>query len=305
MTRSKIFNRSNILYQLKRNIFIIAVVMLTTLLSVQIMAQTSGYATVNGLKMYYEIHGKGQPLILLHGGLGSTGMFGANLEALAKNRQVIAMDLQAHGRTSDIDRPLTMEGMADDVAALMKQLGIAKADLAGYSMGGAVAMQIIFRHPEMVRKLVIISMPFKRTGFYPAILAQQNQMGPEAAEFMKQTPMYQSYAAVAPKPGDWTTLITKIGKLIKQDYDWSKEVKKIKARTLLVFGDADLVSPAHAVEFFGLLGGGQKDGGWDGSGRSNAKLAILPGITHYEIFSSPLLASAVVPFLEEAVDDKK
>lgn len=305
MTRSKILSRNNILCQLKRNVFITAAVMFITLLSVGVMAQSSGYATVNGLKMYYEIHGKGQPLILLHGGLGSTGMFGANLEALSKNRQVIAMDLQAHGRTADIDRPFTMEGMADDVAALMKHLNITKADIAGYSMGGAVAMQIIFRHPEMVRKLVIISMPFKRTGFYPGILAQQNQMGPEAAEFMKQTPMYKSYAAIAPKPGDWTTLITKIGKLIKQDYDWSNDIKKIKARTLLVFGDADLVSPAHAVEFFALLGGGQKDGGWDGSGRSNAKLSILPGITHYEIFSSPLLAATVVPFLEEAVDEKK
>lgn len=261
-------------------------------------ALKTGYAPVNGLKMYYEIHGTGEPLILLHGGLGATEMFGPILPMLSKTRRVIAVDLQAHGRTADIDRPLSLEVMADDVAALIKHLGIEKADVMGYSLGGGVALRTAIQHPDIVRKLVVVSAAFKREGWYPEILAGMAQMGAEAAEPMKQTPMYQLYARVAPKPEDWPALLTKIGELLRKDYDWSKEVAAIKAPTMLVFGDADAVRTAHAVEFFELLGGGQKDGGWDGSGMSNARLAILPGLTHYNIFSSPALASTVTPFLD-------
>ena len=273
--------------------------------SLPVFGQTKDYAAVNGLKMYYEIHGTGQPLILIHGGLGSTGMFDANLDSFAKKRQVITVDMQAHGRTADIERPLSLEQMADDVAALIKQLGLKKVDIAGYSMGGCVALQTAIRHPELVAKLAVISAPFKRAGYYPAILAQQEQMGPQAAEFMKQTPMYQSYAAIAPKKENWTALITKMGDLIKKDYDWSADIKKIKVPVLLVFGDADLVPPSHAVEFFQLLGGGQKDGGWDKSGLTNSRLSILPGTTHYEIFRSPLMVAVVTSFLDETIADKK
>lgn len=124
------------------------------------------------------------------------------------------------------------------------------------------------------------------------------QVSAASAEPMKQTPMYQMYARIAPKPADWPVLLTKIGDLLRKDYDWSKDVAAIKAPTLLVFGDADAVSPAHAVQFFELLGGGKKDGGWDRSGMSNAQLAILPGLTHYTIFSSPTLASTIAPFLD-------
>jgi pimeloyl-ACP methyl ester carboxylesterase len=256
------------------------------------------YASVNGLTLYYEIHGAGEPLILLHGGVGAIQMFGEVLPSLAQNRQVVAVDLQAHGRTADIDRELRFELMADDIAALIKHLGIEEADVMGYSLGGGVALRTAIQHPEVVRKLVLVSTPFKRDGWYPEILAGMGQMGPLVAEPMKQTPMYLLYASIAPKPEDWPVLLTKLGELLRQDYDWSNEVAAIKAPTLIVVGDADSVRTAHAVAFFELLGGGKVDAGWDGSGMSNARLAILPATTHYNIYSSPTLAAVVAPFLD-------
>jgi len=257
------------------------------------------YADVNGIKLYYEIHGTGRPLILLHGGLGAIEMFGPNLPALAGGRQVIGVDLQGHGRTADIDRPLSTALMADDIAALITHLKLERPDLMGYSLGGGVALLVAVRHPELVGRLVIISTPIKRSAFYPDILAQQGQVGAAAAEAMKQTPMYQLYASIAPRPEDWPRLLGKIGDAMKDDFDLSKEVAAIKAATLVVAGDADIFPPAHAVEVFGLLGGGKRDGGWDGSGRPTSRLAILPGLTHYAIFSAPALASTVIPFLDE------
>ncbi len=257
------------------------------------------YADVNGINLYYEVHVTGRPLILLHGGLGATSMFGPILPALAKGRQVIAVDLQGHGRTADIDRPLSPALMADDIAALIKHLKLGRPDLMGYSLGGGVVMHTAIRHPEVVGKLVIISTNFKRTAYYPEILAQQGQVGSDAAEAMKPTPMYQLYASIAPRPEDWARLLGKIGEAMKIDFDFSKEIAGIKATTMIVAGDADIFPPAHAVEFFGLLGGGKRDGGWDGSGRPNARLAILPGLTHYTIFNAPALAATVVPFLDE------
>jgi len=261
-------------------------------------APRTGYAKVNGLNLYYEIHGAGESLVLLHGGVGAIDMFGEILPLLAKGRQVIGVDLQAHGRTADIDRPLTFESMADDIAALLRHLGMPKADVMGYSIGAGVALRTAIRHPEVVNRLVLVSTAFRRDGWYPEIRAGMDQMGPGAAEPMKQTPMYQLYARIAPRPADWPVLITKLGELVRKEYDWSKDVAAIKAPTLLVFGDADAVRPAHAVEFFELLGGGKKDGGWDGSGISSARLAILPGLTHYTVFASPVLASTVTAFLD-------
>ena len=265
----------------------------------------TGYAPVNGLKMYYEIHGTGEPLILLHGGLAATELFGEITPLLSRTRRVIAADLQAHGRTANIDRPLSYEGTADDIAALIKYLGIEKADVMGYSLGGGVALRTAVQHPDRVRKLVLVSTAFRRDGWYPETLAGMAQMGAGAAEPMKQTPMYQLYARIAPKPTDWPVLLTKLGDLLRKDYDWSKDVAAIKAPTLLAFGDADAVRTAHAVQFFELLGGGKKDGGWDGSGMSKARLAILPGVTHYNIFSSPALASTVTSFLDSPMPGAK
>lgn len=257
----------------------------------------TGYAPVNGLNMYYEIHGSGRPLVLLHGGLGMAGMFGELLAQLAQNRQVIAADLQAHGRTADIDRPLRLELMGGDVAGLIRHLGIAQADLMGYSMGGGAALQAAIQHPELVRKLVLVSIPFKRAAWYPEVLASMDQMGAPAAEFMKQSPIYQSYAAIAPKP-DFPALLDKMGDMLRHDYDWTSEVATLKMPTLLVFGDADGMPPAHAAQFFELLGGGKRDAGWDGSAMPKSQLAILPGTSHYNSFSSPALAPTVVSFLD-------
>ena len=269
-------------------------------------APTAGnYASVNGLNMYYEIHGAGKPLVLLHGGVGAIEMFGEVLPLLAEGRQVIAVDLQAHGRTADIDRPLRYELMADDISALIKHLGFESADVMGYSLGGGVALQTAIQHPEVVRKLVFVSTPFKRDGWYPEVLAGMGQMGPEAVEPMKQTPMYQLYARVAPRLEDWPVLLTKLGQLLRQDYDWSKDVTTITAPTLIVVGDADSVRTVHAVELFELLGGGKTDAGWDGAGMSNARLAILPATTHYTIFFSTTLASTVIPFLDAPMPGAK
>jgi pimeloyl-ACP methyl ester carboxylesterase len=257
------------------------------------------YAKINGLELYYETHGKGRPLVLLHGGLGSTSMFGDNLKALAKHRQVIAVDLQGHGRTADIDRPLSVELMADDVAALIQHLKLGRVDVFGYSLGGGVALQVGARHPEVVNKLVIVSAVFRRNAYYPEILAQQGQVNEGAFEMMKQTPMYQGYVAVAPRPQDFPKLLKKIGEAMKQDFDFSKQISSLQAPTLVMAADADLFPPSHAVEFFGLLGGGKRDGGWDGSGRPKSRLAILPGLTHYNIFADPLMVAVALPFLQE------
>jgi pimeloyl-ACP methyl ester carboxylesterase len=265
----------------------------------------TAYAAVNGLQMYYEIHGTGYPLILLHGGLGGAGMFAALLPGLAATRQVIAVDLQAHGHTADIDRPLRFEWMADDIAALLEHLRLASADLMGYSLGGGVALRTAIRHRDVVRKLVIVSTPFKREGWYPEVRAGMEQVGPMAAEPMKQSPIYHLYASVAPRPEDWPVLLTKMGELLRQDYDWSNDAATIKAPTLIVVGDADAIRTAHAVEMFELLGGGKADAGWDGSGMPDARLAILPGTTHYNIFSSPILASVVTPFLDAPMAEGK
>ncbi len=261
-------------------------------------ASKTGYAPVNGINLYYEVYGTGEPLILLHGGVGAIEMFGEVLPMLAQGRQVIAVDLQAHGRTADVDRPMTFEAMADDIAGLIQYLGFEKADVMGYSLGGGVALKTVIDHPELVRKLVLVSAPFKSDGWYPEVLAGMAQMSAAAAEPMKQTPMYQLYASIAPKPEDWPVLLTKLGDLLRQPYDWSKDIPNITVPTMLVVGDADSVRTAHAVEFFELLGGGKADAGWDGSGMSNSRLAILPGITHYTIFSSPAMASTVIPFLD-------
>ena len=261
----------------------------------------SGYAPVDGLKMYYEIHGQGQPLILIHGGLGSGDMFSTILPELSRGREVITVDLQAHGRTADIERPISYEAMADDIAALIRYLRIAPADVMGYSVGGEVALRTEIQHPDVVRRLVIVSATFRRDGWYPEIVAGMSHLGTQAAEQMKQTPMYQSYVRSAPRPQDWPILCTKLGTMFRQDYDWSADVAKIKSPVLLTFGDADAVRTANAVQFFELLGGGHRDAGFDGSGMSNTRLAILPATTHYTIFSSPQLASLVTQFLDAPV----
>jgi pimeloyl-ACP methyl ester carboxylesterase len=258
------------------------------------------YADVNGITLYYESHGTGRPLVLLHGGLGAIEMFGPNLPALAAGRRVIAVDLQGHGRTADIDRPTSVPAMADDIAALIAHLGVGPCDVMGYSLGGGVALQTAIRHPEAVSRLVVASAPFRRDGFYPEILGQQAFVNAGAAEMIKQTPMWALYRAIAPRPEDFPRLLDKMGAMMKVDFDYSKEIAALDVQTLIVAGDADIFPPAHAVELFGLLGGGKRDGGWDGSGKPKSRLAILPGVTHYTLFSDPVLAEVAIRFLDEA-----
>lgn len=257
------------------------------------------YAKVNGVNLYYEIHGTGKPLVLLHGGLGEIGMFGEVIPLLAKSRQLIGVELQGHGHTADIDRPLSFESMADDVAALVAHLEIKEADVCGYSLGGGVALQTAIRHPDLVRKLILVSTPCKRDGWYPDVLVGMDIINAELGRSWVGSPMQQAYARITPQPQNWPILVDKTGQLLRQDYDWSDQVKLLKMPVLIVGGDADAIRTKHAVEFFELLGGGKRDAGWDGSGMSNCRLAILPATTHYNILSSPQWVPIVTAFLDE------
>ena len=265
----------------------------------------SNYAAVNGLELYYEFHGAGEPLILLHGGLGVNSMFGEVLPLLAQSFQVIAVELQAHGHTADIDRPIRYELMGDDIAALIRHLGLEKVNVMGYSLGGGVALRTAIEHPELVNKLVLVSTAFKRAGWYPEVLASMDQLNSAAAEYMKPSPMYQEYIRVAPQPENFPTLLDKMGDLMRQPYDWSEEVAALEIPTLLVFGDADSLPPSHAAEFFALLGGGQKDAGWDNADMPKSRLAILPSTTHYNICYDLALGTAVLPFLNAPLTENK
>ncbi len=260
---------------------------------------SGNYASIHGLNLYYEIHGEGNPVVLLHGGFGSTGMFAPLLPELTAAHQVIAVDLQGHGRTADIDRPLSPEAMGDDVAALIKHLGLTQADLVGYSMGAAAALRAAIQHPEVVRKLAVISFPSRSDAWYPELMPGRLQMGAESAEFLKETPMYQTYASIAPRPEDFPRLCAKVGEMLRRDYNWADEIAQLKPPTLLVVGDADGCPPSHAVEFFALLGGGLRDGHWDRSGVPQSQLAILPSTTHYDILYSPTLLPTIMRFLDE------
>jgi pimeloyl-ACP methyl ester carboxylesterase len=260
-------------------------------------ASQSGYAPVNGLKLYYEIRGTGAPVVVLHGGLSNTELIEGMVANLARTQRVIAVDLQGHGRTADIDRPFSCEAMADDIAALLQYLKIPKADIVGYSLGGSVAIRTAIQHPDLIGKLVVVSSVFQPSGWYPEGRAIMSHFGAAMADAFKPSPAYQSYARIAPRPGDFPVLLDKTGALLRSDFDWTRDVQSIKAPTLLVYGDADAIRPEHMVEFFHLLGGGMKDGGVDGSGMSKARLAILPGTTHYTIFDSPQLPPLIVRFL--------
>jgi len=265
---------------------------------------TGQYAEVNGIRLYYETHGAGRPVVLLHGGLMSGETFGPLLPALAAGHEVIVPDLQGHGRTADIDRPIDVRLMAGDIAALIGHLGLDKPDLMGYSLGGGVAFHTAVAHPEIIGRLVIVSTNITRKAIYPEMLDQQRQLGAAAAEFMKETPMYQMYARVAPRPEDFPRLLDKMSRSMARDFDFGDEVRGLKVPMLFVAADADMFPPSHAVEVFGLLGGGERDGGWQGESRpaGGHALANIPGMTHYNICTSPVLAAAALAFLDAPRD---
>jgi pimeloyl-ACP methyl ester carboxylesterase len=264
----------------------------------------TGYAEANGIRYYYEISGKGEPLLLLHGGLGSTDMFKPVMPAFQDHRQVIAVDLQGHGRTALGTRKISLIDLGDDMASVLKQLGYKNLDVLGYSFGGGVAFRLAAQHPEMVRRLVLVSAGFASNGFYPEMSEQQKQVSAAIAEQMKPTPMYQSYVAVAPKPEDFPRLLQAMGDLMREPFDYSADVKKLTMPTMLVFGDSDMYRPEHIVEFYQLLGGGLRDAGWNRETMSKNRLAILPDQTHYDIFFSPKLVAAALPFLDGVTGSK-
>ena len=258
------------------------------------------YADVNGVSMYYGEQGEGDPLILLHGGVAGGEIFADVAPAFAARRRVIVPDLQGHGRTAHIDRPLRAEHLADDVAALIAHLGLERADLLGYSLGGEVTWRLAIQHPDRVRRIAVVSTPCRRNGSFPEVVAAFDAMSAEMAPMMEPSPAYRHYAAHAPRPEDWALHIGRTADMLKVDFDWTEEVARIGAPTMLVFADADSVMPDHVAELFRLRGGGLRDAGWDGSGRPVARLAVLPGRTHYDVVDAPGLVGAIEPFLDEA-----
>jgi pimeloyl-ACP methyl ester carboxylesterase len=233
------------------------------------------YALVNGLEMYYEIHGSGQPLVVLPGSFWTIEAMGELVPQLAATRRVIAVERQGHGHTADIERPLRYEWLADDIAALIRHLGLEQADIFGYSLGGGVGLQTAIRHPELVRKLALASTAFKRDGWYPEDLAAMAAM---SAEAFAGTPIHDAYLQTSPVPEAWPTVVAKVRQLVTSDYDWTAGLAALKTPTLILVGDADGLRLTHVVEFFGLLGGGQADG--DLAGLPRASLAVLPATTH-------------------------
>jgi pimeloyl-ACP methyl ester carboxylesterase len=261
----------------------------------------SGYAPVNGLQMYYEIHGSGgTPLVMLHGSYGAIGLWGPILATLAQTRQVIAVELQGHGHTADIDRPITYEQMADDVAALLEHLEIAQADLFGYSMGGSTALRFAMQHPALLRKLVVASASSSSEGVYPEVWEGLTYLTPE---IFVGTPNEAAYLAAAPHPEEFPVLVEKLQALDAQKFAWPEaEIAAITAPTLLIYGDADIVRPEHAAELYRLLGGGVPG---DFVGLPPSQLAVLPGTTHQGVVSTgtALLLAIIPPFLDAPMPD--
>ncbi|HEX6849560.1 MAG TPA: alpha/beta hydrolase [Chitinophagaceae bacterium] len=272
-------------------------------LLVRVPGQTkTGYAPVNEIKMYYEVHGAGKPIVLLHGAFNTINTaFGQLIPALSKTRQVIAMELQGHGRTQDIDRPFSFESMADDVAALLKFLKIDSADIFGYSMGGGVAQQVAIRHPEVVRRLIITSSVYKYEGWSPETRAILPML---TAEMFEPTPIKQEYDKLAPDPKHWKEFINKMKKFVTTSYDFGADnIKAIRSPTLIITGDGDGVLPEHAVEMYRLRGGSYMV---DFGPIHAAQLAILPGSSHISVMmQTDWLLSMTVPFLDAPLQQTK
>lgn len=270
----------------------------TSTIQAQIMRtpESKGYANINGVELYYEVHGEGPPLIMLHGGVTPSEMYGAPLMEMAKSHRVVALHYQGHGLSKDSDRPWSFEAFADDVAALMDHLRIDKASVMGYSSGAQVALHVAIRHPRIVDKMIVISTAFRSDGYYPEVLeafAQMPEAAPAIAEQVSNSPLASLYPSV-----DWETVFRKTGELANQDHDWSSAVASIKAPTLLIFADADAMRIEHMAEFYRLLGGGQRDAGLDGSLRSPHQLAIVPNTTHYSLLGSAAVIEFASAFLE-------
>ncbi|PWV55879.1 alpha/beta fold hydrolase [Chitinophaga sp. S165] len=254
----------------------------------------SGYADVNGLKMYYEVYGQGKPLVLLHGSFMTIPMNWSNIIPLfAKDRKVIVAEMQGHGRTRDIPRALSYEGMADDVSGLLKHLKIDSADVLGYSMGGGVAFQMAIRHPEQVRRLVVLSGTYKHDGWWPEVEAS---FGTMTADMFKGSPIEKQYDSLGNDPAHFPEFVKKVLSIDDQSYDWSKEAKSIQAPIFMAIGDADGVRYEHALELFRAKGGGKMG---DLHGLPKSRLAILPGTTHIGMM---LRTNWLIPMVTDFLD---
>ena len=269
----------------------------TAAMTSQSIPKKSGQVAANGVNYYYEIHGQGEPLLLLHGGLGSIDMLRPVLPALAEGREVIAVDLHGHGRTPLGNRKINLIDIGNDLAVVLNGLGYEQVDVLGYSFGANAGLRLAVQHPDSVRRLALVSGGFAQDGFYPEMLPMQAQVGAGMAEQMKGTPMYQSYVAVAPDPAEFPKLLDAMGEMMRAPYNWAEDVKKLTMPVMLVYGDSDMYRPEHIVQFYQLLGGGLKDAGWQREHMSQNRLAILPDLTHYDIFLAPALTTAVLPFL--------
>jgi pimeloyl-ACP methyl ester carboxylesterase len=268
-----------------------------------IAPSSSGHAAVNGIELYHEIYGDGPPLVLLHGGLMTIAEMAPVLQPLAQKNRVIAVELQGHGRTVDTDRPLKWETLADDVAALLDHLAIEEAVLVGYSLGGAVAIRTSIQHPKKVRRLVVMSNPFAHTGWYPEAREGMAQVSGALAEAMKDTPVAKA-AQKWPEPQRFPQFLDKIGKLISENYDWSAEMAKLPMPVLLLYADNDSISQKHIAEFFALLGGGIKEPGWQNTKLSKARLAVVPGYSHYNFGTAPEVGAIINKYLADPLTGK-
>lgn len=260
----------------------------------------TGFAPINGLEMYYEIHGRGEPLLMLHGGIGATEHFGPNIAELAKTRQVIVAHMQGHGFTRDIDRPYSYMQLGDDVAALIDHLGLGSVDLLGYSMGANVAQRTAIQHPEKIRRLILVSGSMAHDGSYPEVIAAFPAMVENAAQIGANVAANSPLAGMYPDV-DWETAFRKMGEMQREPWDWSGEIDAITAPVQLIFADADSVRGEHMVAMYQKFGGFQRDAGLDGSLRATSRLAIIPGRTHYNILETTEASEIVGKFLAEVV----
>jgi pimeloyl-ACP methyl ester carboxylesterase len=267
----------------------------------QMTPTSTGYAdAAEGLRVYYELYGKGDPIVVLAGGFGDVSSMMQTVGPLSRERQVIGIDLEGHGRTALRKTPMSHERNGDDVAAVLRHLKIKQADVAGYSHGGDAAIRMTIQHPEMVRNLIVISTAAERDGWYPEALKGMEAVNSSQVAQFQQTPLYKRYAEVAPHKEEFPQVLDRMGELMKKDYDWRAEIKNLSVPTLLLFADHDAVSMRHIAEFFALFDGGVRDAGWEGTPKyARARLAIVPGYTHYNFGMGPDIARVIEAYLDQ------
>jgi pimeloyl-ACP methyl ester carboxylesterase len=252
------------------------------------------YVTINGMKMYYEVSGESDPLIVLHGAYMNIPSMGSIIPKLAETHKVYVVELQGHGRTTDIDRPITYQNLADDVAAFMNSVGLGKADVFGYSMGSIAGLQLAIRHPEKVNRLVAASVAYDLEGWQPEFKEAIPQM---TVEMIVNMPFADDYRKLAPNPDGFPALVEKLIALEKEPMAWEEDVKKLKTPILIIAGDADVMTLEHSVSLFRLLGGGIM--GDMGEPLPVSRLAIMPATSHTAVITQPdMLHSFIEPFLK-------